>query len=533
MSVITGYFPVVGSEVHGANIIYKVQKGSKYESTTYTSNDGDLPVADLLRQYAHNMTNITSGYGSNHFGPYGCTVQGKPSPVPVDKYLEGPKIRVNNKIFKKRVRAGEMIFSNYSNVVAHLSYRNGGVFTPLGKPELRGWSVSSLSQFGYQYSNAWGPWQGFAKLDEFSGIWGTFRTYYQRASITDTVSPYEVGWDDQVIQRFINGLKPSDDDVTKQVTETLSEANAASVDILTSVAEAPETVRSLINLVKQSLLGAKAVKNKELRLLEREKRVRVEYVAKVKRQEFENSKAFQQAKTERKKRLAVANGKRKLKQLALNFKRELEEITSAIATVWMTYRYEIMPNVLTIKGALEALDKKLNVFDRWRSLDSVKIEWPEIPGWKTPPPMSIQLRTCIKRKFEDISGYRGIIRSLSSNIALTAWELVPLSYVIDWFINIGHFLSSYLGSNQVDYKQASSISWKITNSVGNYTHETGASVRVDIRGYVRNVINPDDYCRIHWDPDVTGFRVYDSLALTWQMFLKKLTRSGSIKPISA
>lgn len=128
----------------------------------------------------------------------------------------------------------------------------------------------------------------------------------------------------------------------------------------------------------------------------------------------------------------------------------------------------------------------------------------------------------IKRKFENKTELSGLLRQYSANAFLTAWELIPLSFVIDWFVNIGNMLSSTLGNNQFDYVEAATISLKVANANFGYTHESGASVSVEIKGYQRNVIDPRDYCRFEFAPDVSGDRTYDAIALSWNLAVSKL-----------
>ena len=82
-----------------------------------------------------------------------------------------------------------------------------------------------------------------------------------------------------------------------------------------------------------------------------------------------------------------------------------------------------------------------------------------------------------------------------------------------------------LGSNLGGYTEAATISLTIDGGSVSYLHKpTGCSVEVQIKGYQRTVINPSDYCRLVWDPDVSGYRTYDSLALTWNALRSTLSK---------
>lgn len=89
-----------------------------------------------------------------------------------------------------------------------------------------------------------------------------------------------------------------------------------------------------------------------------------------------------------------------------------------------------------------------------------------------------------------------------TNPALVAWELIPFSFVFDWFISVGDYLTAMTSLNGVVVKRAM---WSVVDSKG-YTQSRPASSQ--IKGAVTYVSNGDflsgskrDYDRQSFVPD--------------------------------
>lgn len=175
-----------------------------------------------------------------------------------------------------------------------------------------------------------------------------------------------------------------------------------------------------------------------------------------------------------------------------------------------------------IEGALEVMNSRNKKFYRWVDTSKIVLESFTPPsGWTVSASEQIEQRCFIKRRFD--AGYAS---GLSFNPFLTAWELVPLSFVIDWFVNIGDFAAAQLTafSPQRWNAEGSTFSWKVDCSV-KLTHiDSKASVTHDTTGYKRIVISPSLYCDFPWTPKMTNYRYYDSLALSWSIALKRLLK---------
>lgn len=268
------------------------------------------------------------------------------------------------------------------------------------------------------------------------------------------------------------------------ITETLADADAGTLDILTSVAELPETVRSIYDGLKVIVGMYKDARKKHLRLYN-----------KAKKHKYQNTAHAAKA---------------------------MHELNQAAADVWLNFRYNIMPNVMLIEDALEYLAKDLSQFERWRGTNTEDFLHRYKPSGFDADDQSRVVHRCFIKRLIDLSNSPSkTSQLLLTNIFVTAWELVPLSFVIDWVLNIGNVLTSL--SPAGDYKaQAASYSHKINHQVTYVHNDTNARVNVVGESYLLDIINPRDAVSVVWAPDIGWKRQLDALALSWQLFLKNI-----------
>lgn len=297
------------------------------------------------------------------------------------------------------------------------------------------------------------------------------------------------------------------------------------LDILTAMAEMPEIVRSALAGCKQVLNMVRDAKRREFSILERGKRARVDYdkhLAETRRLFAE--RRFLAAHNKRALARLAIEEERRSKQLKNDLKKTLKAIADAVSSVWLNFRYNIMPNVYLIEGVVKALDDIDVLYKRFSDSSELNIDVTQRSGWNITSQIPVTFRCFIKRMYEKLNGYSRLLKEFSANIARTLWELVPLSFVVDWFINVGNLMSTLLGGTQhAGFQEAATISLKVDSTVS-FTHiESGASVAAEIKGYERRVINPSSYCGLFWSPDLNPDRVKDAAALSWQVFIRNFT----------
>lgn len=404
------------------------------------------------------------------------------NPVPSKLISDPEPYRPINKDFKRRSAAGEIVLSGFKNWQVQIDYTNGG--------QIKRYLPESLTEYygGHEYY----PFVGSGSRNGFLFIGDTgykFRVdaVWDFVEYKAELTPYQLGWVDPTIQELDDFISTR---VVKSsmVTETLADHNDRTVDMLTSMAEMPDTVRMIYDAVKNCLRLYIDVRSKNLRL---QNKVAV----------WKNAKT-----SDRTKRQTLRN---------------IHEATEAIAANWLAYRYGIMPNVYLIEDALEAINAPKTLFLRDRMREHSTVHFLDRGEWGNPL-VDVHERVMVKSRLENDSK---IASQLSFSLTKTAWELIPLSFIVDWFVNIGDVLSATWPTASA--AQGTTFSWK-SQFTTQYRHEqSGAFVTIRYSGYKRIVIDPLQFCKLEWNPYMNAFRTYDALALSWKMFIESKFRKLS------
>lgn len=312
---------------------------------------------------------------------------------------------------------------------------------------------------------------------------------------------------------------------TELVTRVLADANREELDLLTALAEAPKTFDEILNAMQTCMSLAKALRTKNITYLGKYKAVNAKinsrYAEKrdriLKRIEKINKRG-----SSRSSRVARESWRlRKLEERKLDElnkwsvksrNKNAAELTSAVTGLYMWWRYSLQPNIYLIEDYVDSLAAKLTVFSTTRDKQVMQIDVSDN--------VSIQClhRCVIKRRYKgDVLVGRGTGSTLSANLPTTVYELIPYSWMVDWFLNIGDMITATLGINYSEMQKASytfkiNESFKIENS------------DVTVRSYVRYIINPSSYSgfTVNRDP-INLLRALDSIAVAWTFARKGLT----------
>ena len=166
-----------------------------------------------------------------------------------------------------------------------------------------------------------------------------------------------------------------------------------------------------------------------------------------------------------------------------------------MAEIWLSYRLSIEPSILTLVDFVESLRSLSVDYYRWRGRSQqdltdrlTDLTKRLLPSWELRSVPSCDYHVFIKRGFTEM----GMIPpSWSANFATTAWELVPLSFMIDRVISIGNFISGITTQSSWTYEGATQ-SWKLNGDIALLHPSTGCRVNLRTSGYKRNVINPSN-----------------------------------------
>lgn len=528
----TGWFADSVSTESGW-VCYAINRHTGEEAGTFLSSDTSGKFAGFashLRSFAKTTLPLAPYVSHWKFNPlmyggYDVQTSGEPTPVPLPVLLSGPVTKSNNKFrWENAKKTGDIVVSDYTRMQCLLTFQNGGNKNIEKYETQQGVSFATMcSVMGIprQTHHKSGTYFYDVGGEFLMGINSACAMVYSRQSTDDSFTAFEDGFQIKPILDFLRNPKEMYFDVlNEEVTSTLAEANMSTLDVLTSLAEMPETVRSIYDGLKFMLRGIKDVKRKKLAFLNKAKRVRTDYDRRIFRSEYETRQAYIAARNERERRRIKVSGERKVKQLKHDLQRSLDDLTKAAASVWLNYRYNIETTVMMIEDALNAFNfDKETFFKRWSSRVVDLIEKPEVNGFKSDGDINGTQRIFIKRGFPS-SGFPG--QNLSASLFVTAWELIPLSFVVDWIINVGDFIATALPSTLTKaYTEGSTISLKMQGSV-TYTGMHNTIVTAEFKGYTRSVINPNDYCRLIINPDLSWKRQIDALALGWQIYVNRI-----------
>lgn len=126
--------------------------------------------------------------------------------------------------------------------------------------------------------------------------------------------------------------------------------------------------------------------------------------------------------------------------------RSTDKVLQAIGRKWMAYRYAVMPLVYSYKDISSLLNEKETLFRTFRSKREIQPKNLAQSDWtgtwiekRTSGVCTV--RTTVKMGFTAAS--MSSASRLSFNPFVTAWELTTLSFVVDWFLNVGDFIVAH------------------------------------------------------------------------------------------
>lgn len=181
-------------------------------------------------------------------------------------------------------------------------------------------------------------------------------------------------------------------------------------------------------------------------------------------------------------------------------------VTNA-ASIWMWYRYAVQPLALDIQNLLRFLESQYEQYRSYR-----KGEWKEIHfshnGWSGS--VRAQDRCMVRHKYAFHK-----LDQLFISTEKTAWELLPLRFMVDWFVNVMDVITALETPANVDQVKMS-YSTRVNDTLVLTHPDYPGEVHVKLDTYARNTHNNQlSYIDIDFRNDLTWKRFIDSLALLW------------------
>lgn len=455
--------------------------------------------------------------------------EGGSKPTPIISTIN-VKNGIKHKDFEARKRAGEILMSDYDRQLITVHHYPGinqeTSFTgyPQGNLTMQAcvdWglahqvSVNGKTRFlflgTYLAENSW--------FDSASRKVGQ----YNRESSVTPLWVYPPFLSAESIPAKLLG---STVDTTSMVTNVLAKANTQSLDILTAAAELPKLIGSFYKSAKVLTKMLTDFKKKKFNLSKAYERKEQRMTAEHRKRILQLDRRLQRQKnlSNRKKQELMEYKARLDMGLREGLKETALEATSALADLWLTYRYSIMTNVYTAQDAYDAVQTIGKQFvtakgklgnERAISLGVYNVFIDET------------VRVVIKRRFSAAIADSGLT-AVSSDIFVTAWELVPLSWVADWFVNIGDFLKSQNYNYKWDDQKATmSHMLKVNDSIvlpeyASWSIPPRTVIRCTV--YQRRLFYPNDCTGLVFKPSIGLERKLDALSLGWSLVRSSLNK---------
>lgn len=137
--------------------------------------------------------------------------------------------------------------------------------------------------------------------------------------------------------------------------------------------------------------------------------------------------------------------------------RHPSRILRKLGDEWMTYRYGIMPLLYSCQDIIKTMDRGCDTEERCSEYVAARDLNPSLPDVsqtfrRTRIEGGINIRGCIFQHFTSTEVSR--LAGLGFNPFVTAWELIPYSFVVDWFVNAGDYIAAKTGASFAQQKWA-------------------------------------------------------------------------------
>lgn len=222
-----------------------------------------------------------------------------------------------------------------------------------------------------------------------------------------------------------------------------------------------------------------------------------------------------------------------------------QAVTGELEKSWLESRYGwrlLIYDIEDIMNLINSLDSH-----RQRYSDRVGQTWSETTTWTYNYTSSLYNAEIRFSDTVEVGARGSIVADISPpKIALnpitTAWELIPYSFVLDWFVNVGQFLESmsFLAMAHKHFASAGFQCRVVRETVGNDVTWTDPSWTVDIHNFeslsegVLTIRHPES---VPYRPSIhlnlTPAKVADLGALVGQTMLKKYRGLAGALSLSA
>lgn len=370
-------------------------------------------------------------------------------------------IPFRNPDFARRQAAGEIVVAPYIKEHIEVTY--------LDKPDFKNVTPKYVHGWFHQGNEPKGAPKIKVPFREGS-YWNYILVYvYTEKPATDITtfpvivpSPFR-GWDEEVFK--------------VQITSALAEANSGEWDALTSLAEARETIAFIADKINSAVR-------------------------------------------------TILSLRRGPKNVFDTLKSNARQGVTTSGSAWLEYRYAISPLIMEAEDIMSAFEALGDLYSKTKVSEVNNYEVSHTGSWeKVTDVAKVKSTVMIKRRYDPSTILSAMDQVIHFNPFTTAWELIPLSFVIDWFINIGDFIAA--SAAIPDYcEQGSTLGIRVYRD-GTYKYGTFSTAMLKENSYYRRVI-PNPSASLSFNTDLSWRRQIDALALSWGLTRSKLSSFKSL-----
>lgn len=383
---------------------------------------------------------------------------------PVDYVIRArERSKMTYRQWERRIEANDIVFNTYFVATANVREIPGVDPRDIVRTEPKSWQVDA--QF-YQYvtppcdrgpADRWVELNGLFDEHPATRIVADYKRYSLKLNSSGVypshVSPGLPG----AIESFVNKELKTVTPIKGLVTEVLCEANLGAWDVLTSVMENMRETVPMIFRATQRVL-----------------------------------ELYQSARGKIRHRRSLSSGS------------SLASLKEDIANIWLWYRYAVTPTLLDIEALLATLEREFEPFRTYRKGRESVREF-SFGGWTGQVKV---VERCIVRDHYAFHHFDGV----RFNVPSTGWQLLPLSFMIDWVLNINKVLIATKPPTNIKARK-SMYSVKCEDTLVLTHPDFPGEVHVALDTYTRTPISPSSYIDLEFKPSISYKRMIDAWAI--------------------
>jgi len=441
------------------------------------------PACEAARA-AHAGQYRTEGASASWFGPHSCVVSGDGLNIP--SYTNAqlfPRVKTNTgKRWKEHKRTSDIIVTSTLRGSLQIDFIPG---------------LTVLQKLGNNNPNFQAKHTGLFPVTSDGYVVIEGRTFvdfpiykwYVRMVVGEDKDPRPPGFTTKGYEFNLKAALMQYSIDEPLVVECLANANSATVELLSTLAEMPETVKQAISGIRTIIDMYKEARKKAFRI-------------------YNKGGAGSAANTAWRNSIECAN---------------------AIVDVWMTWRFGIRPNVYLIEDCIDILYSEKKDFIRTRKFVQRDFTVPSPgPSPVTTADVPIGLRCFIKRLYDISQPEALLMQRLTLNGAIALYELTPLSWALDYFVNLGDIIASNF-NNTPALAEGSTFSWQVEDTNVSFGSPEQGYINVRLALYRRDVINPSSITCLSFNSDLGFDQIFDLISVGWNIFKNDLPRDVKVK----